>query len=258
MTLKRKINNLEDVDEALRSLYTKQHDGTYRLDAEDDDDVSGLKAALEMERENVGKSKKELHKLRQQYQGVDLEEYEKILADAEALRKKKLLDSGQVDELVNQRLAKAQKDWDSQRENLSQENQTLRRTLSKELIENRLSELATKHAVRPEALRDVKLRGQSQFRVNEAGEIEAFDGERVRYGKDPTKPLSMEEWFDNEKKESPHWFDGSAGAGVPPGASHSVRPGGGIVLTKEAARDPAQYRIAKEQSEKTGQPIQIE
>jgi hypothetical protein len=255
MALKRKIKSLEDVSEGLREFYTLQDDGGYILDAEGED-VSGIKSALERERDNVDKAKKELAKLRSQYKGIDLDEYEKILTEAEQLKKKKLLDSGQVDELIEQRLLKARKEMQEEQAKTQEEKNVLRQRLEKELIDNRLTELATQMGARPAALRDVKLRGQQTWRLNEHGDIEAHDGDRVLYGKDPTQPLSMKEWLTEEFKESPYLLQESMGAGVPPGKS----PGsvnGAYVLTKDQARDPQRYRAAKEAAAKAGQEMQI-
>jgi hypothetical protein len=255
MALKRRIKALEDVAEGLREFYTLQDDGSFLLDAEGED-VSGIKAALERERENVDKAKKELAQMRSRYKGIDLDEYEKILTEAEQLKKKKLLDSGQVDELIEQRLVKARKEMQDEQAKIQEEKDMLRKRLEKELIDNRLTELATQMGARPAALRDVKLRGQQTWRLNEQGEIEAHDGDRVLYGKDPTQPLSMKEWLTEEFKESPYLLQESFGAGVPPGKVPGAG-NGAFVLTKEQARDPQQYRAAKAAAAKVGQEVQI-
>lgn len=255
MTLKRKISKLEDVAEGVQEFYTLQEDGSYLLDAESED-LPGVKVALERERENVLKAKKEAARLREQYKGIDLDEYQRILDDAEQLKKKKLLDSGQVDEVIAQRMAKAQKESQEREDALTARNSTLAKQLQKELIDNRLNDLATKNGVRPEALRDVRLRGQQTWRINEQGEPVALDGDKVLYGKDPTQPLTMQEWFTDEKKDSPQWFGESSGANSPPGNTQT-RGNGQFVLTQEEAKNPQRYRMVKEQAEKAGQAVQI-
>jgi len=256
MALKRKISKLDEVAAGVQDFYTLQDDGSYLLDAEGED-VSGIKSALEKERDNADKHRKELAKMRDQFKGINLEEYNKILKEAELLKNKEMIDSGKIDEVIAQRLAKAQHEWETEKTELSTQAQALRKQLHKELIENRLNELAVKKGVRATAMRDVKLRGQHSLRVGESGEVEVFDGEKVLYGKDPTKLLSIEEWFEDESKEAPQWFDGSAGAGAPTGGNQAPSRGGRFVLTRAEANNPQRYRMMKEQAQKVGAEMEI-
>jgi hypothetical protein len=120
-----------------------------------------------------------------------------------------------------------------------------------------LNELAGKLGIRSSAVQDVKLRGRQIFRLNLEGGIEAFDGEKILYGKDPTRPLQMEEWLKDEEKNSPHWFESSSGGQVPPGGP---QPGGGgrFTLSREQAGNVATYRATKEQAAKVGQKVEIQ
>ena len=51
MSLPAIVDSLEDLPEAVRAFYVETEDGRFRLDAEGVEDVSGLKSALEKERE---------------------------------------------------------------------------------------------------------------------------------------------------------------------------------------------------------------
>lgn len=52
MALEYKLDKIDDLDENVQKLYVKQDDGTFRLDVNGAEDVTGLKSALEHEREN--------------------------------------------------------------------------------------------------------------------------------------------------------------------------------------------------------------
>jgi hypothetical protein len=54
-------------------------------------------------------------------------------------------------------------------------------------------------------------------------------------------------------------FDGSgASGGGATGGGRNGGPGGSIRLSREAAKDPAQYRAAKARAEDEGRPLEIE
>jgi hypothetical protein len=259
MSLKRTINKLDDVAEGLREFYTLQDDGSYSLDAEQGDDA-GVKSALEKERADATKYRQELNKVRDKYKGIDLEVYMKLQEDAEAAKKKELLDAGQVDQVIAERMAKARAEWDEEKTVLTNKAGTLRTQLHKELIGNRLTDLCVKLGVRPSAYGDVRARGDKLFRINEeTGSIEAWDGEKLVYGKDPTCSLQPDEWLkDVEKKgDDPHLFLSSSGGQVPPGGG---APGGGerFTLSREQAGNVATYRAMKDQAAKVGQKVVIQ
>lgn len=64
MSLPAIVDHLEDLPEAARAFYVETEDGRFRLDAEGVEDVSGLKSALEKEREARKALKADLVELR--------------------------------------------------------------------------------------------------------------------------------------------------------------------------------------------------
>lgn len=64
MSLPAIVDHLEDLPEAARAFYVETGDGRFRLDAEGVEDVSGLKSALEKEREARKALKAELGELK--------------------------------------------------------------------------------------------------------------------------------------------------------------------------------------------------
>lgn len=102
MTLKAIIDNLDDVEESQRGLYTKQADGTFRLDVEGVEfpsDVEGLKRTLDTYKAETRKLKASL----KAFEGIDPDEVRELLADRE---------KGAADD------AKARGDWEAREKQL--------------------------------------------------------------------------------------------------------------------------------------------
>lgn len=104
---------------------------------------------------------------------------------------------------------------------------------------------------------------KSAFGYDEdSGQWAVKEGEGFRYAPNPTqqqKYAGPQHFFDGLKKQEAfkEWFEDRR-----PNASGFNEPGGGpggmIRLTQEQARDPRQYRAAKEQAEKAGAQIVVE
>lgn len=107
MSLKRLIDSLEEVDEAVRSLYTERSDGKFELDVDGDDD-SGLKKALEAER----RSRREIEKKMKALNDVDPEKYRELLEKESEREEEEAQRKGEWDTLRDQLLEKHKKEAD--------------------------------------------------------------------------------------------------------------------------------------------------
>ena len=84
------------------------------------------------------------------------------------------------------------------------------------------------------------------FRPFEAGEdnrSHAEKGDQVIYGKDPNKPISIDEWVSGLQQDAPNLFKMSAGAGTPP-SSGGTSNAKVVRLSREEAKDPQTSRGA--------------
>jgi hypothetical protein len=254
---------VEALAEPLRTLYVER-DGKFVLDAdvEEHPAVGGLRSALAKEREGRGTLDKELNKLRKDIDGLDPVKAREALARVQELEDKKLIDEGKFEELVAQRTKRLQDDHATQisefQKNVKErESQLAKLTeeLSTERIDNALVLHATKAGVRPGALPDVINRARRVWRLVD-GVPTPTDGDKLIYGKDPSKPLPMEEWLDGLRKgDGAHLFEGSGGGGA---SNTATSNGRNVVLTREQAKDPSTYRAARQQADKQGGVVQIQ
>jgi len=251
----------EKLEEQYKQFYVEA-DGKFVLDAEGVEDVSGLKSALESERKERKNLAKQLADLTTKLGDADPEKAAEALKKLQELEDKNLLDEGKVDELVAKRVERMKVDYENQikafnntLETSKQETEKLNSRLSEVLIDNALREAAVKAKVRPTAIADALLRGKQVFRLQDGVPTPLNTSGEVVFGKDPNKPMTMAEWLESLTQEAPHLFEGSSGGGArnEPSAGNSKI----VRLTREQAKDPAQYRAAKAQAEKVGGSIEI-
>ncbi|MDQ3747978.1 MAG: hypothetical protein M3367_03020 [Acidobacteriota bacterium] len=131
--LKRNLTaeEFETIADSLKDLYVPTADG-YLLDADDVEDVSGLKTALEKERRERREAKEAL----KQYEGLDPEDARKAVAEVSKIDEKKLLDKQKFDEV----LENYRKDFDTELEKERREKQQLLTNLKREKLTNLLIE----------------------------------------------------------------------------------------------------------------------
>jgi len=220
--LKRVVQDINEVEEQYRSLYEKQDDGTFRLQLEDDENVDGLKSALEKERKARRDAEKSLKETVEKYKDIDPDKAREAQKKLQELQEKQLLDEGKVDELVVARTERMKADFESQREALQAkikelDGQLQDRTqqLGAVKIDKVITDaVAAVGAVRKGAMADALSRARAVWKINDAGEAVALnpDGGTI-YGSDGTSPMKPEEWANSLLKDAPHLFEGSGGSG---------------------------------------------
>jgi hypothetical protein len=223
MALKAVLDSLDSVPEAHRELYKKHDDGKFRLDAEGvefEENVRGLKSALEKERDEKKTASQKYKELQEQLGDLDPAKAREALKKLQEIEDKKLIDSGKIDEVVAQRMERARQDFETQAkafnskiETVTKERDTLASRLSELVIDGALRDAAIKAGVKTEAIDDAIIWGKQVYRMKDGAPI-PMDGETILYGKDPNKPLPMEEWLQSQMTKKPHWFAESAGAGA--------------------------------------------
>lgn len=274
MALKRTVTNLEEVPEALRSLYTKSGDG-FVLEVDGLEDVGGLKKALDAERTGRATLDREIKALRQQFEGLDPEKSREAMVKLQALEEKKLLEAGEVDKVIAQRVAALQADHGNQvssfQTQLAERDKKLEAIngqLRRLTLDGTIREMATRKGLRPEAVTDAIARltilgvggkdGKPGVRWDlRDGQVVALRGEDIAYGKDPSKPMTWDEGFEALNEEAKHLFAPSTGGGA---GDSGPRGGNGrdIFLTREQARDVQVFRQASEQATKAGGTVVIQ
>ncbi len=248
MPLKAFVANLDALPEPLREFYKQQEDGRYKFDAEDVEDVGGLKSALQHERDERKSAKETLAELREKFDGVDPELARKLITEHEKGQRKQMIDQDRVEELIEsetqKRVKKMHETHEAALAELTGERDTLRGRLEVVLIDNQLSTEAAKAGVLAEALPDVVRRGRERFHLN-GDKVVAKDGEgNILYGADGQTSQSVTEFMDELKSQARHLFAPSKGGG----ATRSFNSGAsGAATGTDNVRGVSRMRRAREQ-----------
>lgn len=205
MKLKFKLDNLDGLDEALKSLYSQGTDGKYYLDV---DGAVAKERLDEFRQTNV-----ELMKKIDSVKDVDLEKYK---AWEEEHRKKaegELINAGKVDELIAQRVQAMREDYEvkikAYEDRIGQDT----RRLEVLLIDNEVRAAAVQAGVAPSAVDDVLLRAKTVYQVKEGVPIALDQKGQTLYGKDGQTPLAIGDWVKGLKESASHLFLQSNGSG---------------------------------------------
>jgi hypothetical protein len=248
MALKTTYENAQDIPEGMESLYTET-EGTFNLTG-----VEGLvdKGRLDEFRDNniqlrkdmetseaagktaMGKFEEQtlaMKALEEKFAGVDMEEWnslqdgKKAVEDkARDLADKKLIESGDVDTLINQRveevLAAKTREFETMKSDFESKVLGLETNLTDYdgrlatlLVDNEITRFATEHGVRTSAIEDVLYRGRGLFRVEEGQAVALDESGRKVYADDAVTPLTISGWLGGLADTAPHLFEASTGAG---------------------------------------------
>jgi hypothetical protein len=225
VALKAILDSLDEVPEAQHELYVER-DGRFHLDVEG---VVPQDRLREFRENNIKlmKEREELNAKLEKFKDIDPEKYQDAIKKLQELDDKKMLDEGKIEELLTMRTERLRTDYDNQIKafqkkvtDLEASSKTLADELAKERIDGRLREAAGKVGIRSSALPDLINRGRQVWRLVEGNPV-AMHGEQMIYGKDPSKPIAMDEWIGSLSDDAPHLFETSSGGGA------QNQPGGG-------------------------------
>ena len=206
MKLKFKLDTLEGLDAAIAALYEQGADGAYYLSV----DGAVGKDKLDEFRNNNVKLLKDLEK----FKDVDPAKYQELLALAKKQEEKKLIDAGEIDKVVEQRVGEMKSTYEGQLKALTEQNSVAQHQLESLLIDNAVRDAAVKSGVQPTAVDDVLLRAKATFKIKDGNAVPVDAQGNVVYGKDGTTPMSVVDWTTGLKKQAPHLFQGSQGGGA--------------------------------------------
>jgi len=224
MGLQSRISDLEDVSEKDRSLYVEQEGGGYGLHPAFMEVRDKLGTFRENNRSLMSKTSEQEEALAK-LKDLDPEKYQAgvdAMAKLAEIDDKKMIDAGQIDELIDQRTERMRSTYEGQVEalnksvgSLSGERDTLKGRLGELLIDSAVQkELAEVAAMRPGAQMDVLSRAHGVWNINEEGDIVPMDGKgNVMYGTDGKAQLTMKEWATSLMDTAPFLFEASRGGG---------------------------------------------
>lgn len=251
MTLKLVLDSLDGLSDVQKSLYKKGEDGKFHLDVEGVEDVSGLKSALQKERDEVKTLKGSVKSLEEKiaiYKDIDdPEKAKEALQKIRDLEEKKLIEAGELEKVVENRTKLMKQDHDAQVQQLTKRAEEAEKTsanykaqLATAIIERGITDAVSEVGQpRKGAMIDIIQRGRNAWKLDDSGKPVALnpDGTTI-FGKDGKAPISMKEWAESLLTEAPHLFEESRGGG----ARGTIIGGDGTGLTPEefAKLTPAQ------------------
>jgi hypothetical protein len=208
MAINAVVENLDGLDDGIKSLYKQSEDGKFRLDVVGGEDVSVLKGALDKERE----ARKALEKAQKDGSG----ETETLKAKLREAEDAILKAEGNTQALAAKQVERMKEDFEKREAGAlaSKEAAELRaKSFESKVFENSIR--ASASVLHPSAVEDAILNAKSVFSLGDDGELVAKDKDgNLIYGKDGKTPLSPKEWLESLKEDKPHWFPAQGGSGT--------------------------------------------
>jgi hypothetical protein len=206
----------EKLPDAIKSEYKIQGED-YHLDIPE-----GFvpKSKLDEFRNNNVSLMKERDQLKSKYGDIDADAAREALKMKQELEEKKLIASGDVDKVVEQRVSKMRDEHKKERDRLDAELAAKNSRLSELLIDNQIKDVALKPeiGVLPKAITTVVKLAKDVWTLDKDGKPVAMNGDQAIYGKDGT-PITMAEWIANLKTEHDYLFGQPVGGGANSGSS---------------------------------------
>lgn len=226
MPLKYTVDSVDTLDEAVKTLYTKGQDGKFYLDV---DGVVPKDRVDEFRNNNI-----ELKKQLEKFKDVDPAKYQEAMKTLKALEEKKLIDAGNLDEVVAQRVKEMSQEFEAQSTELNNKLSTANRQLEALMIDAAAKTVAIQTGVLPTAVDDVILRAKTVFSVKD-GVVMAMENGKPMYDKDGTTPMTIDSWVKGLKKTAPHLFTMPAGGGAGGSGHGGLNPANMTATQKIAA-----------------------
>lgn len=211
------VDNIEEVTDAtVRALYVEK-DGKWTLDVTGipkPEDNSGLRTALQKERDNVKREKEANRALEEKFGDLDPVKARELMKKFENDDEMKLIASGKegIDKVIEMRTEKLRADHKKQLEDAEKKTDgalEVAATFMDRVLDNHVRAAAGEAGVHKQAIDDVLLRARRVFSLNDEGNAVQFEKdseEEIVLGKDGKTPYSVGEWLDTMKESAPHWF----------------------------------------------------
>lgn len=219
--LKAVLKSLDGLADPIKELYKKDGE-EFRLD------VEGMvpKASLDEFRDNNRDLNRELTETKdklKQFDGVDVKKWGELQETERKVQDGELIKAGKFDELFATKIDPIVKRHQEERDADKKEKERLNGQLSRVMIDQELTKLATAKGLRPEAIPDMLGRLRSEFSVV-VDKVVSLDEHGSARRADSGQPYTLESSIDGLSKTAPHLFQSSSGGGAP--QNHSItRPG---------------------------------
>lgn len=247
MAIKPVLASLDGLSEEMQALYGKQGD-VYVLDFGGDDlgdhpTVTALKNSMANSKRERTEARDALKALETKFGDLDPETARAALQAMQDLKDKKLLDDGDVEELVLQRTERVRSDFESQttakNDRISELEaflQTSDNRLADMTIFTEIERAAIEAGVRDTALDDVKNRARAVWQLKDGKPVAMKNETEIQYGKNGD-PLSVGEWVGDLAAGAEHLFKPSGGGGSGGGEDRTSRGGPIPTVSRDKAGD---------------------
>ena len=186
------------------------------------EEFNGIKDKLNQFRVNNVKLKEDMETLSQKFEGIDIDSYQDMLSNQEAMKTKKLIDAGKIDELLEEKTKQMREVHNKELGKTTQVNQSLQEQLAKLVIDNAVRDSATKAGVVDTGMDDILLRSKSIFSLKDGKAVPTDAQGNTIFGHGTSEPMSVNEWVKAQMDVAPHLFKLSSGSG----SAHGTRPNG--------------------------------
>lgn len=208
MALQAVVDSLDGVPEALREHYTEEN-GKYVLDTDQKDRINEFRTnniTLKQQAEDLEAKLK-------QFEGIDPAKYQELAALERQKRDKELIEAGDVETLLNERLESERSTYQKAIDDLKTALDETRGELVATKVTDTLKTAAADAGVLPKAMNDVVKIASSDWELRDGKPTLVQNGEVVLSKEQPGEQMGMGEYFKNLLHEKPYFFQSSAGSG---------------------------------------------
>lgn len=244
-----------DAVPAGQEAFYVEKDGKFHLDVTGIEDTSGLKSALQKEREAAKEASRKAKELEEKFAGIDPAKVRDMMAKLDQDGEAALIAAGKFDEVVAKRTEKLRADLQRQIDEANGKAKQSEERVSKysqRVLDDRIRD-AVMGKVHVHAIKsgDVLRAAREIFVLDDSGNaVQIGDDGKPVIGKDGKTPFSPAEWIESMTEVAPHWFPSDSTGGGAGGSKNAT--GGGKTMKRSAfealpARDRAaaakQYQI---------------
>lgn len=185
-----------------------------------EDEYNSVKGKLDEFRGNNVKLMKDMETLSAKFDGIDVDGYKEMVNQQQALKDKKLISEGKIEELLEERTKTMREKHNQELDKIQGLNGTLNKQLETLVIDNAVRDSATKAGVVDTGVDDVLLRSQSVFTLEKGKAVPHDPNGNIIYGEGTSEPMSVQEWVKGQMEVAPHLFKSSNGSGSEHGKNY--------------------------------------
>lgn len=214
MPLQLVVDSLDSVPEALRDQYVEAN-GKFRLNVDGYEDPSGLKSALQKERDAAKALEKQVKAW--SALGKSPEDIQELLKAQEDREDKELVDRKEFDKLFEKRIERLKSDYEKRLADAvaaAEAAQQRAQSFQGRVLDESIRAAAAKAGIHPHAIDDALLRARAIFTLGDDGNaVQLGEDGRPVLGKDGKSPFTPLEWLEGMREKAPHWYPASASGG---------------------------------------------